>query len=105
MEEPREGFIERRLRGDRRDGYLLVRIDPPLIGQTFGLGGCDIHQVVLATRHLGDALPPNRWPLFVHVARPLVSLEGRDVIHENELEPIAWAELYPTAEAARSKAL
>jgi hypothetical protein len=105
MEEPRKCFIMRLLRGDRRNGYLLVRIDPPLIGQTFGLGGCDIHEVVLATRHLGDALPPNQWPLFVHVARPLVALEGRDVVHEGELEPIAWAELYQTEVAARNKML
>jgi hypothetical protein len=42
MEEPRRGFAIRRLRGDHRDDYLLTRIDPPLIGQPFGMGAHDI---------------------------------------------------------------
>ena len=102
MEEPRRGFAVRRLRGDVRDDYLLVRIEPPVIGQPFGLGAHDIDHVILATRHAGESLfPMRRWPVFVHVARPLVPIEGRDVLHDDEMEVIPWAEIYKTEGTAR----
>jgi hypothetical protein len=106
MEEPRRCFAVRRVRGDKRDDYLVVRIEPPVVGQPFGLGGQDIDHVILATRHVGESLfPIQRWPVFVHVARPLVPIEGRDMLHDGELESIAWAEIYQTEDAARAKAL
>lgn len=104
MEEPRRCFAIRRIRGDSRDDYMLVRIDPPLIGQRFGMGAQDLDHVILATRHAGASLFPIRaWPVFVHVARVLVPLEQRDLLHDGEMESIAWAELYETEAAARSK--
>ena len=106
MEEPRGCYPIRRLRGDLRNDYLLARIEPPILGQPFGLGIRDIDHVILATRHVGESLFPIRhWPVFVHVARPLVSLEGRDVVRDDELEAIAWAELYRTEEEARARKL
>jgi len=106
MEEPRRGFVIRRLRGDHRDDYLLARIEPPVIGQRFGMGGRDIDHVILATRHAGESLfPIQHWPVFVHVVRPLVSTEGRVVLHDDEMESIAWAEVYQTEDAARAKTL
>jgi hypothetical protein len=106
MEEPRRCRMIRRLCGDHRDDYLLVRLEPPLIGQPFGLGASDIDQVVLATRHLGDSLfNVRRWPVSVHVARPLVPLDSRDLVHDDEMEEIAWAEIYQTEQSARDKAL
>ena len=106
MENPRRCTAIKRLRGEERDDYLLVTIDPPLIGQAFGLGGRDVDQVIVATRHRGESLfPIMRWPVFVHVARLLVTYEGQDVVRNDEMESIAWAELYSTEEAARTKAL
>jgi hypothetical protein len=62
--------------------------------------------VILATRHAGASLfPIRRWPVFVHVIRPLVPVEGRDALHDDEMESIAWAEVYRTEDAARRKAL
>lgn len=51
------------------------------------------------------ALPDQRWPVFVHVARLLVPYEGQDVVRNNQVESIAWAELYATEEAARARAM
>jgi hypothetical protein len=103
---PRRCRAIKRLRGDARDDYLLIRIDPPLNGQIFGLGEHDIDQVIVATRHRGASLfPITQWPVFVHVARLLVPYEGQDVVRSDELDPIAWAELYATEEAARTRAL
>lgn len=104
MEEPRRCYAARRLRGDHRDDFLLVKIDPPLIGQKYGMGGKDLDEVIVATRHKGASLFPVReWPVFVHVVRVLVPVEGRDLLHDHEIESIGWAELYETEADARSK--
>jgi hypothetical protein len=41
LSEVRACSIEKRLRDRVRDDYLLVRIEPPLIGQSYGLGARD----------------------------------------------------------------
>jgi hypothetical protein len=106
MENPRACREIARLRGGQRDDYLLVQIDPPLIGQAFGLGGIDIEQVIVATRHQGESLfPIKRWPVYVHVARLLVPFVGQDLIRAEEMESIAWAELYETRDSAEAKAI
>ena len=90
MDSPRRCEVIKRLGGEDRDDYLLVGIDPPLNGQVFGLGGHDLDQVIVATRHQGESLfPITRWPVFVHVARLLVPYEGQDVVRNDELESIA----------------
>ncbi len=95
----------RRLRTTGRDDLLLVRVEPPLIGQKYGPGGRDIGVLVVAPRHLGVSLfPVSEWPVYVHVARLLVAPpEGSDAVRPEDLERIAWAELYKTEEDARTK--
>lgn len=59
-----------RLRDDQRDDYMLVALDPPIIGQGWGLGGTDIDEVLIHTRHRGYTLfPVTEWPAFVGVHR------------------------------------
>jgi hypothetical protein len=41
--------------------------------------------------------------VFVHVARLLVPYEGQEAVRNDEVEAIAWAELYATEEAAWAK--
>jgi len=105
LEEPRSCKRIKRVRSDNRDDLLLVRVEPPLIGQPYGLGGRDIDTLLIATRHKGDSLFPIReWPVFVHVARLLIENPvEREQIHDNEFESIAWAELYATEAAAKRK--
>lgn len=107
LEEPRSCRRIKRMRSDSRDDLLLVRVEPPLVGQPYGLGGRDIDTVLVATRHEGDSLfPIGSWPVFVHVARLLIeNPETREQIHDNECEAIAWAELYATEAAARAKSM
>ena len=107
LEEPRSCKRVKRLRSDTRDDLLLVKIEPPLIGQPYGLGGKDIDTLIVATRHKGDSLfPIKEWPVFVHVARLLIdNPEKREKIRDDEFESIAWAELYQTEAAARAKAM
>jgi hypothetical protein len=107
LEEPRRCWRVKQLTTDSRNDLLLVKIDPPLIGQKYGLGGRDIDLVLIAPRQQGGSLfPINEWPLYVHVARLLIeNPEDRDTLHPNEFESIAWAELYRTEEDARLKAM
>lgn len=101
LEEVRQCFRKRRLGGRTADDYLLVRVKPPIIGQRFGLGDRDLDEVVLATRHEGQSLfPVSEWPLYVHVARPVVDMGDRTTITTREIALIGWAEIYPTEEQA-----
>jgi hypothetical protein len=96
LEQPRRCWRVKRFPTDwRADDLLLVKIDPPVIGQGYGLGRRDIDLVVLATRHRGRTLfPISEWPIYVHVARPLIeSPELRERVDPDELELIAWAQL------------
>jgi hypothetical protein len=107
LTEPRSCKRIKRVRSDNRDDLLLVKVEPPLIGQVYELSGRDIDTLLIATRHKGDSLfPIRRWPVFVHVARLLIeNPERREQIHDNEFESVAWAELYRTEEDARVKAM
>lgn len=98
LEIPRKCFVIKSTHSDRGDDFLLVSIDPPIIGQKYGLGDKDIDQVILATRHQGDSFfPINNSPMSVHVARILIdNPQNKEVIHNNEMKLIAWAEIYQT---------
>jgi hypothetical protein len=102
LKEPRRSYRLRRIAGRSGDDYLLVRVDPPISGQRYGLGAENIDRVVLATRHEGESLfPISSWPVFVHVARLLREPKHGDTLTREDLEEIGWAELYETEEAAR----
>jgi hypothetical protein len=52
------------------DGYMLVSIAPPIVGQKYGLGGEDIDQLILAPHLVGKSIfPVNERPCFVNVYR------------------------------------
>lgn len=105
FEQPRRCKRLKRLRLENRDDLLLIEIEPPLIGQDFGLGANDIHIVAIAPRDKADSLFPIKvWPVYVHVARILSpSPMDRQSLNDNELETIAWAELYETESDAQLK--
>lgn len=107
FEKPRRCWRGKRIAIDDRDDLLLIRIDPPLVGQNYGCGARDIDLLLVAPRHEGGSLfPINEWPIYVHIARPLIdNAEKCDSLHPNEIESIAWGELYRTEEDARLKAI
>ena len=109
MEEPRSCWRIKRLATHERKDLLLVKIDPPLPGIKYGVEGRNIELVLIATRHRdGSLFPVTRWPVYVHVARPLIpdeDLELRDELGEDEFRSMAWAELYRTEEDARLKVM
>ena len=49
---------------------MLVQIDPPIVGQEFGLGAQDVNVLILAPRLEGYSLfPISNWPCPVHCVR------------------------------------
>lgn len=106
LDEVRKCYRLKRFGGRQGDDYLLVRIEPPLLGQRYGLGAVSIDRLILATRHEGESLfPVSEWPLYVHVARPLHDLQRQHQLGQNDIELIGWAEIYPTEDQARSQSL
>jgi hypothetical protein len=104
MESPRRCWRLKRLATRHRDDVLLVKIEPPLVGQKYGRGARDVDQVLMAPRHHNASLfPISEWPLYVHVALALIERpEERDLLREDEFVSIAWAELYRTENDALS---
>ena len=81
---------------------VRVVIDPPVIGQQYGLGGKDISELLFFPRFVGSTLPPkNEWPVDVYICRILSDLPlAQSKIAPTDVEMVAWAELYPTLEEA-----
>ena len=98
LEDPRTCVSKQWFDGDHRDGYLLVSVNPPIIGQKFGLGGQDIYEVVLAARHRGCSLNPvAEWPTAVHVALPSTDFRAKsNRVRKGDLHLIGWGEIYKT---------
>ena len=94
--ELRACWICGRLRDSIRDDYMLVSIEPPLIGQAFGLGGVNIARVLLATRHVGKTLfPITEWPAFVYVIRLLdETIIEKRTFSADQVEMIRWGTLH-----------
>lgn len=94
--EPINCYIRKRLYGGHVDGYMLCDVTPAIIGQSYGLGKTDIHQIIVASRFEGMSLfPILEWPTYIYVARPLVeNIELKTYIKTSDIELIAWAEIY-----------
>jgi hypothetical protein len=104
LEDPRKAYLVTLIKGPNGI-FALVKIDPVIIGQQYGLGQADISEVLIAPRLEGDTLVNiSRWPIPVHVFRSLIGdLSHTELISEDEMILIAWAEIYPTEQAARIK--
>ncbi len=89
-----------RLKGEDRDDYLLLRIEPPLSG---GMETPLDQQILVATRHQGHGLfPIESWPAYVYVGRLLVPYVGQERVSNDEMELVTWAQLYATPEEAQA---
>jgi hypothetical protein len=100
--EPRACWFKSRLRDPERDDCMLVAIEPPVIGQPYGLGCEDIYFLLLATRWQGQTLwPIAEWPVNVYVMRPLSkSILDQSEVDHTQTELIEWGVLHPTYETA-----
>jgi hypothetical protein len=102
LSEPRACWAKARLRNAIRDDYMLIEINPALIGQSFGLADKNITQLIISTRLEGYTLYPiTRWPVPVYVSRILdEAILATLLLKENQVELIAWGMIFRTLEAA-----
>ena len=103
LEEPRRCYVVREIHTEDRRGLLLVRAAPPIRGEMYGLTG-DYSEIVLAPRAWDlDLLRIAKWPADVHVALLKARPDESGFISRDDLDHVAWAELYETGNAARAK--
>jgi hypothetical protein len=84
------------VRGPARP-LLGLHIDPPVIGQPYGLGGEDIHEIVVTPVNPRHSVDPLTLPTDVHVLlldRPFDPAEGE--LGSGDLRNIARARLLRT---------
>ena len=106
LSKPRACWLMRRLRDVNRNDYMLVGIDPPLIGQSFGLGGDDITELLLSTRHQGFSLfSTRREPMEVYIARIVdQKVLNAESFSREQVQLIAWGTIFGTLEKATARA-
>lgn len=97
FEKVRECRLVKKLTFDTGKNCALVKLDPPVLGQPWGVPG-DLDFFIIATRHKGAELfPISEFPCFVHIARLLKDeAMQKSVIVASDLETVAWGELYRT---------
>lgn len=104
FEEIRVCYKLKRLTNGHPDGYILCDLDPPIVGQPYGLGAYDLNQVVIASRFAKCTIfAIDEWPAYVHVAR--MSRKIRDdkfSISASDIVSIGWAEIYDSLTSARA---
>ena len=82
---------------------MLVDIEPPMLGQRFGLGASDITSLILSSRHRGQTLYPiSEWPSYVYVARILNNqVPSSSVLSQEQVELVAWGAIFKSLQEAR----
>jgi hypothetical protein len=95
---PRACWHISRLRDGIRDDWMLVAVEPVLVGQLFGLGATDISHLIIGTKLQGQSLfPISQRPVYVHVARVLDdAVLSAQVFGKQQIELIAWGTLFRT---------
>ena len=101
FEPTRECVILARLQFKSGKPCLLVSIAPPVLLQEYDLPD-DIDTLVLVGRHEGqDISDIQSFPFFVFIARPMIdNIQAREVISADDLQVVAWGELYRSKEDA-----
>ena len=104
FEEVRQCTFIRRMAFDTGKECVLVKLEPPVIGQPWGIAE-NLEYFVLANRHEGEHLfPVTEFPCFVHIARPLRDdVVYKDIVSASELQTVAWGELYRSRKDAGSR--
>ncbi|MBM9502565.1 hypothetical protein JWG44_20125 [Leptospira sp. 201903071] len=81
---------------------LIVDVDTPVIGQTYGFGGNEISRLYLINRVNENAFDQlNQFPIDVHIliVKKLAVLPPSSI---SELQSIAWGCLYDNEREAHS---
>jgi hypothetical protein len=88
---------------DPHRSLLVLRIDPPAIGQGFGLGGEDVREVVVTPVTPRDSVDPLRLPVDVHLLLPRRPWSpGTERLEREDLRLVSRARLVSTWSQAQA---
>ena len=95
-----------RLSDKTRITYMLIKIDPPVIGQEYGLGDKDISQLIISPRFQGSSLfPVSEWPCHVYITRILdETILKTMTFGRGQVEMIGWGTIFHTLDEATAYA-
>lgn len=93
----------KRLRVEDRNDFLAIRVQPEFPGGLVGHEGRNFDELIIAPRLMGRSLfPVSEWPLDVHVCLLLEgSIEELEQVDREQLDHVAWAEIYRTEQDAK----
>jgi hypothetical protein len=97
-------WTKERLKDEVRDDHMLIEIDPPIIGQAYGLGGSDIKYLVISCRYTNSTLfPVDEWPCHVYISR-ILDQNVLDTLKfsKEQIEIIAWGMISPFTKKVNS---
>lgn len=94
--------VTRKLTFDTGKSAIEVELTPTVIGQEFNRGS-DIDNVILTARYESATVDPvDQYPCFVFITIPRIAGSRLDSpLCANELQIIAWGEVYRTSEDAK----
>lgn len=103
---PRLCWNKARVKGESRNDYMLIEIDPPFSDERYGDGAEGVNHLLLSTKHAGHTLYPiTEWPSHVYVTRILEpEVLSSLSFKKNQVKLIAWGLLYPTIQEAKAVA-
>jgi hypothetical protein len=87
-------IVKKMMSTDNNSMFWLVKIDPVVIGQEYGLGGNDIEYLLLAPRQ-GNNLLDNikQYPVHVYFLLPNKDLRHNDDVSVKDFKNIAWGKI------------
>ena len=106
LADPRACVIKARLRDQIRDDHMLIEVEPPVIGQPYGLGDRNILCLVLSPFYVGSRFfPVSEWPCHVYIARLLdESVTKTLAFTRDQVQVIAWGTIFPSLDQAKAHA-
>ena len=101
--EARACRIRGQLDGPHGAEYVWIQIDPPVIGQPYGLESEDIRDLLISPHYEGSSLvSPINYPVPVYVYRVLnTDILANLTFQAEDVALVAWGEIYETKEAAK----
>lgn len=96
---PRACWLVARLQMENGPECVLVEINPPVIGQPYGLGDKDLTTLILTPRWKGTHFEKSFYPMPVLIYRILKAIDDR-IVRLPDVRMEAWGEVYPTLEGA-----
>ncbi|MBN1113100.1 MAG: hypothetical protein JXA53_09340 [Bacteroidales bacterium] len=92
----------KKIKYSKRNDFWLMSLDPVITYTDIKFGTISIDKAILATRHVNHSLDKiTEWPEYVYIIRLLNNeIEYKNEVQKEDIQNIAWGEVYNNKEAA-----